>query len=150
MRQRKYFYLALTVVVLLSVILVMNLFLHYSWAEPQRQVQVALLAGEICTEQDQEILSVYEQILKEEGFSYRVVSPAELAGYVPGQLQGRYQAIVAPEKINAGMTEETAAIIDSYVRDQGGSVLFSLDPATALTGGAGQPLPLLVDRWVKI
>lgn len=145
MRQRKYFYLALTVVVLLSVILVMNLFLHYSWAEPQRQVQVALLAGEISTEQDQEILAVYEQILKEEGFSYRVVSPAELAGYFPGQLQGRYQAIVAPEKINAGMTEETAAIIDAYVRDQGGSALFSLDPATALNGGAGQPLPLLVD-----
>lgn len=145
MSQRKITYYALSAVALFSVLMAMTLFLHYSWAEPTRLVQVALLVGEIRTEQDKEVLAVYEQILKEEGFPYRVVWPAELTGYAPGELKGRYQAIVAPEVINSRMTQETADILSSYVSDQGGAVLFSLDPATLVTSGEQQPMPLLVD-----
>ncbi len=143
MGQKKYFYVAPAAVVLLAVALIMTLFLHYSWAEPYRPVQVALLAGEIANGQDRDILAVYEQILREEGFSYRVVEPAELADCAPGQLQMRFQAIVAPEKINAGLTGETAAIISSYVKEQGGCVLFSMDPATEIPGGDLRSTPLM-------
>jgi len=68
---------------------------------------VALLAGEMRSEQDKEILAVYEQILQEEGFPYRVVWPEELTRYAPGELKSRYQAIVAPEVINSVMPRET-------------------------------------------
>lgn len=144
MRQIKIKYAALPAAMCL-ILIVMTFFLHYSWAEPNNVVQVALLAGEMRSEQDKEILAVYEQILKEEGFPYRVVWPAELTRYAPGELKSRYQAIVAPEVINSAMTRETADIISSYVRDQGGPVLFSLDPATVDAGGARQPEPLLAD-----
>ncbi|MFX4261658.1 hypothetical protein ACOBQJ_05615 [Pelotomaculum propionicicum] len=144
MRQKKITYAALAAA-MFSILIAMTFFLHYSWAEPNNLVQVALLVGELRTEQDKEILAVYEQILKEEGFPYRVVWPAELTGYAPGELKGRYQAIVAPEAINSTMTRDTADIISSYVRDQGGPVLFSLDPATVAAGGDQQPAPLLAD-----
>jgi hypothetical protein len=145
MNKRKTMYFALATAAVLSILLAANLFIHFSWAEPTRLVQVALLAGEVRSEQDKLILAVYEQILNEEGFPYRVVKPAELTGYAPGELKGRYQAIVVPENINSTMSQETADIISSYVRDEGGYALFSLDPATVIPGGAQRTVPLLAD-----
>lgn len=145
MKKRKITYLIIAAASFLSIILATNLLLHFSWAEPNSIVQVALLAGEVRSDKDKLVQAVYEQILKEEGFPYRVVSPAELTGYAPGELRGRYQAIVAPENINAAMTRETADIISSYVRDEGGCALFSLNPATSNPDGDQRPDPLLVD-----
>jgi hypothetical protein len=145
MKKRKITYLIIAAASFLSIILATNLLLRFSWAEPNSIVQVALLAGEVRSDKDKLVLAVYEQILKEEGFPYRVVSPAELTGYAPGELRGRYQAIVVPENINAAMTRETADIISSYVRDEGGCALFSLNPATSDPDGAQRPDPLLVD-----
>ncbi len=145
MKKRKITYLVIAAASFLSIILATNLLLRFSWAEPNSIVQVALLAGDVRSDKDKLVQAVYEQILKEEGFPYRVVSPAELTGYAPGELRGRYQAIVVPENINAAMTRETADIISFYVRDEGGCALFSLNPATSNPDGAQRPDPLLVD-----
>lgn len=145
MSRRKITYFAVAGAAMFTILLAMTLFLHYSWAEPNRLIQVALLAGDVRSEQDKQILAVYEQILNEEGFPYRVVTPAELTGYAPADLKGRYQAIVAPEVINSTMSRETADIIASYVRDQGGFALFVMDPATVIPGGGQQAAPLLAD-----
>lgn len=145
MSKRKITLITLAAASFFSVLLAMTLFLHYSWAEPTRLVQVALLAGDAPSEQDKLILAVYEQILEEEGFPYRVVTPSELTGYAPEYLKGRYQAIVVPEVVNAAMSQETAGIITSYVKVHGGCALFSMDPATKIPAGEKRSVPLLAD-----
>ncbi|MCL6559298.1 MAG: hypothetical protein K6U74_10975 [Firmicutes bacterium] len=134
--------------VILSVLIIIwaqNLALHDSWAEPAGTVQVALLAGDRQSEQGKLILAAYEQVLKEEGFLYRVVSPGELAGQGAAELKNHYEALVVPEAVNVEMPPEVAGVIRSYVTDFGGSVLLSLDPATETTGENPARQPFLAD-----
>ncbi|NLI12778.1 hypothetical protein [Pelotomaculum propionicicum] len=144
MRQKKLTY-SLVAVAISSILLAGTLFLHFSWAEPTKVVRIGILAGEAQSEKQKLILAVYEQLLNEEGFLYKVISPAELEIFGAEGIKSRYETLVIPENINAAMRPEIAEIIKSYVKDQGGSALFVLDPATITTGGEPQPAPLLAD-----
>lgn len=128
-----------------TILLAMTVLLHFSWAEPTSTVQVALLAGEQQTQEQKLIVTAYKQILDEEGFPYRVVSPAELAGYGAAGMKEHFEALVAPEYINTTMSPEIADIVKSYVRAQGGYVLLSLDPGTKVSGVSNRQAPLLAD-----
>jgi len=119
--------------------------IHFSWAEPTRTVQVGLLAGGRQAGQEKLILDAYEQALREEGFSYRPVSPGDLAEYGAAGVEERFDALVVPEYVNSAMPEETANVINSYVREQGGYVLLALDPASQTSGGAPRQAPLLAE-----
>lgn len=117
-----------------TVLMTLTAILHNSWAEPNETIRVGVLAGNLESEQDKLILSAYEQVLKEEGFPYQVVSPGDLAGG-SGGIQINYDALIVPEAINANMQEELSEAISSYVRDYGHDVLLVLDPATRAAGG---------------
>ena len=130
---------------LFTILLVLNVLLNYSWAEPTANVQVGLLAGEISTDRDKLILEAYKQVLGEEGFSFQVISPDEIIRSGAEGLKKNYEALIVPEFINAAMAPETEESIRSYVRDQGGAVLLSMDPATRLSGGMLRPQALLSD-----
>ena len=108
---------------LFTILLVLNVLLNYSWAEPTANVQVGLLAGESSTDRDKLILEAYKQVLGEEGFSYQVISPEEIIRSGAEGLKKNYEALIVPEFINAAMAPETEESIRSYVRDQGGAVL---------------------------
>ena len=144
MSQKNIAGIILLIVVLFTVLSALPLFLNNSWAEPDRTVQVGLLAGDIDSKQDKLILAAYEQVLEEEGFPYRVITPGVIAGY-NGRLREYFEALVVPEVINSDMTPENAEVISSYIRDEGGHVLLSLDPATRLPDGTQRPTPLLAD-----
>ncbi len=145
MRQKKITYSVLAIATFFSMLLAATIFLHFSWAEPTKVVRIGLLAGDLQSEQKKLILAVYEQLLTEEGFPYKVISPGELEIFGAEGIRGRYEALVIPENINADMPQEIAEIVKSYVRDQGGTALLALDPATRITEGAPQPVPLLTD-----
>lgn len=145
MSRKKITYFLLATIAFITVLLATTLFHRFSWAEPTKVVRVGLLACDSQSEQEKLILAVYEQILEEEGFPYKVVSPGELAVYGAEGVKARYEALVIPENINSAMPPETAEIVRSYVRDQGGFALLSLDPATRIPGGEAQPAPLLAD-----
>jgi len=135
----------LLVVCLFTSLPVLTDLLRASCAGPAGTVQVGLLAGDSQSEQGKLILSVYEQLLKEEGFQYQVVSPGDLAGYGGAGLKERFEALLVPEFINSAMTPEVAGVINSYVRDYGGQVLLVFDPATNTSGGAQDQTPRLAN-----
>lgn len=144
MRQKKTTYSMLAAAAFLA-FLSATLVLHFSWAEPTEVVRIGLLADDLQSDQKKLILAVYEQLLIEEGFPYKVISFNELEIYGASGVRNRYEALVIPEEINAAMPPEIAEILKSYVRDQGGSALFALDPATKIPGGGVQTVPLLTD-----
>lgn len=115
-------------------IMVITVIIHNSWAEPKETIRVGVLSSDSKSEQEQLILSAYEQILKEEGFPYQVVTPGDLSSST-GEIQINYDALVVPEVINANMQQELSNAISSYVHNDGGSVLLVLDPATKMAGG---------------
>lgn len=119
---------------LFTVILTLTAILHDSWAEPKAPIRIGVLAGALESEQDKLILSAYEQILKEEGFSYQVVTPAELVNSA-GEIHINYDALIVPEAVNAAIGEEFTQAISSYVQSYGHAVLLVLDPATRTAGG---------------
>lgn len=119
--------------------------LNNTWAQPSGAFKVALLADSGQSPQESLIVAAYEQILKEEGFKYDVISYNQLISMGAGQLKDSYEALIVPEIINSFMPPEVADPVYSFVRDEGGHVLLSLDPATRLTGGERRQLPLLAD-----
>lgn len=135
----------LVIVCFFTILLALTVLLHFSWAEPTRTVQVGLLAGDRQSEKGKLILAAYEQVLNEEGFPFRVISFDDLAGYGAVGIKNNFEALVVPETINSAMPPEIAGIISSYVRDQGGYALLSLDPATRSPGGTLRQTPLLAD-----
>lgn len=145
MSNKKITGLGLVVLCFFIILAFLTVLLHFSWAEPTKAVQVGLLAGNGRSEQEKLILAAYEQVLREEGFPYRLVSPGDLAGYGPAVVKENFEALVVPEYLNSTMSPETAEIISSYVREQGGYVLLSLDPATKTPEGAMRQAPLLAE-----
>ncbi|MCL6635078.1 MAG: hypothetical protein K6T29_04835 [Peptococcaceae bacterium] len=137
--------LALAVLCFFSILTGFTVLLHFSWAEPTKTVQVGLLAGEAHSEQERLILAAYKQVLEEEGFSCRQVSPEDVAGYGAAGLKGVFEALVVPEYVNSAMPPQVADVISSYVRVWGGFVLLSFDPATRAPGGGQRPEPLLAE-----
>lgn len=127
---------------LFTLALVLTATLHDSWAEPKAPMQVGVLANALESEQDKLVLSAYEQILREEGFAYKVVAPADLISN-SGEMVTNYDALIVPEVINAKMGEELAQAISSYVQSYGHDVLLVLDPATSTDGGEPRPAGLL-------
>jgi hypothetical protein len=119
---------------LFTLLLTLTAILHNSWAEPDETIRVGILAATLESEQDKLVLSAYEQILKEEGFPYQVVNPAELVSS-SGEIQINYDALIVPEAINATINEDLSQAISSYVRSYGYDVLLVLDPATRTDGG---------------
>lgn len=118
---------------------------HISWAGQPRPVSAALLATDTGTEQAKLILAAYEQVLREEGFPYRVISGAELDGYGGRGLKENFEALIVPEYLNAVMTPESAGVISAYVTQHGGQVLLSFDPATVSPDAGPLPKPLLAE-----
>jgi len=135
----------LALVCLSAILPALTVLLHTSWAEPARNVQVGLLAGDRESEQGKLILAVYEQLLKEEGFPYQVVTPGDLAGYGGAALKEHFEALVVPECLNSAMPPGVAGLISSYVREYGGQVLIVFDPATETLEGMQRQVPLLAD-----
>ncbi|MDD4238008.1 MAG: polysaccharide deacetylase family protein [Desulfotomaculaceae bacterium] len=127
---------------LFALLLTLTVILHHSWAEPNGAIRVGVLAGDLKSEQEQLILSAYEQILKEEGFPYQVVTPGELVSS-SGEIQINYDALIVPEVINATMQDSLAQAISAYVRNYGHDVLLVLDPATRTDGGESRQAGLL-------
>jgi len=145
MRQKKITYSLLAAATLFSILLAATMFLRFSWAEPTKVVRIGLLTGDVQSEKQKLILDVYEQLLNEEGFLFKFISPVELEIFGAEGIRGRYEALVIPESINTAMAPEIADIIKAYVKDQGGSALFVLDPATRTSEGEPQTAPLLAD-----
>jgi len=135
----------LALVCLSAILTALVILLHTSWAEPARAVQVALLAGDRESEQGKLILSVYEQLLKEEGFPYQVITPGNLMRYDGAGLKEHFEALVVPENLNSTMPPEIAEVINSYVREHGGQALLVFDPATENLEGMQRQVPLLAD-----
>jgi len=144
MMNKKYICILVIICLLIS-LPVLTVLLRTSSAGPAGTVQVALLAGDRQSEQGKLILSVYEQLLEEEGFPYQVISSGDLAGYGGSGLKERFEALLVPEFINSAMTLEVAGAINSYVRDYGGQVLLVFDPATKTSGSTQNQTPLLAD-----
>lgn len=119
---------------LFTIVLALTAILHDSWAEPKAPIRVGVLSGALESDQDKLVLSAYEQILKEEGFSYQVVAPADLSRSAGGTVIN-YDALIVPEVINANMSEELTQAISSYVQNYGHDVLLVLDPATRTDDG---------------
>jgi len=125
-----------------TLLLTLTAILHNSWAEPNETIRVGVLSGDLKSEQDKLILSAYEQILKEEGFPYQVVTLGDLVNST-GKITNNYDALVVPEAINATMPQEISQAISSYVLSYGGSVLLVLDPATKAADGELRQVGLL-------
>ncbi len=118
--------------------------LHFSWAQPDRTVQVGLLAGNgEFYEQEGLILAAYEQILKEEGFPHRRLFLDDLEVYGARGLKERFEALIVPEFVNAFMPAGAAKVIEDYVREEGGCVLVVLDAASKDESGSLLLSPLL-------
>ncbi|OPX83864.1 MAG: hypothetical protein A4E53_04466 [Pelotomaculum sp. PtaB.Bin104] len=134
-----------TILIIISLLAISILIIHASWSEPLQSLQVGLLAANCDTEQENLLLTVYEQLLKEEGFNYRVITPDELAGYSGATLREHFEAVVVPEYINTLMPPEIAELINSYVVDYAGKALLVFDPATKSADGGQRQVPLLAD-----
>ncbi|OPY60464.1 MAG: hypothetical protein A4E56_02666 [Pelotomaculum sp. PtaU1.Bin065] len=135
----------LIVISLFTSLPVLTLLLHASSAEQSGVVQVGLLVGDRESEQGKLILSAYEQLLKEEGFPYQVVSPGDVAGFGGAGLQERFEALLVPEFVNSSMPPDVAEVINSYVREHGGQVLLVFDPATKDLGNTQDQAPRLAN-----
>ncbi|HOV80051.1 MAG TPA: hypothetical protein PK728_08050 [Bacillota bacterium] len=130
---------------LFTVLLTMTLILHFSWAEPDKNVQVGILAGEPGNEQYKLVLAAYEQVLNEEGFPCKVLTANDIQVYGAAGIKDRFEALIVPEHMNSAMSAENAGIISSYVRDYGGFVLLAFDPATKAGDGSFRQTPLLAE-----
>lgn len=119
--------------------------LNNTWAQPSGATKVALLADSAQFPKDSLIVAAYEQLLKEEGFKYDVINYNEIISMGAGELKDSYEALIVPEFINSSMPPEVADPIYSFVRDEGGHVLLTLDPATRLAGGERRQTPLLAN-----
>jgi hypothetical protein len=145
MKKKKMAGLILIAFLILTVFLSLTPRQHLSWAAQPRPISVALLATDAGSEQAKLILTAYEQVLREEGFPYRVITGADLDGYGANGLKENFEALLVPEHLNALMTPESAGVISAYVRLHGGQVLLSFDPATMLPGTGALPEPLLAE-----
>lgn len=141
----KKYVITLVVICLFASLPVLALFIRTSSAQPSGVVQVGLLAGDRQSDQGKLILSVYEQLLKEEGFPYQVVSPGDLAGFGGAGLKERYEALLVPEFVNSSMPPDVAGVMNSYVTDNGGQVLLVFDPATKDLGDSPNQAPWLAN-----
>lgn len=142
MNSKKYISIVLIICILVS-LPVSTTILNTATAEVSGIVQIGLLAGDRQSEQGKLILSVYEQLLREEGFPYQVVWPGDLAEFGGAGLKERYEALLVPEFVNSSMPPDAAKVINSYVRDSGGQVLLVFDPATKDLGGSPSQTPQL-------
>lgn len=145
MNIKKIIGLSLCLAALFIILVTHVVFPHSSWAEPNKTVQVCLLAGDLKSEQEKLVLAAYEQVLNEEGFPYRLTYPGEIEAYGASALKEHFEALVIPEYMNTTMPPETAGVINSYVREQGGYVLLALDPATRAPDGTLRQAPLLAE-----
>ncbi|MCL6638737.1 MAG: hypothetical protein K6T80_03535 [Firmicutes bacterium] len=143
MTRKKAAGLTLIVLFFLSVFFSLTPRQHQSWASQPRPVAVALLAGDTASEQGRLILACYEQVLREEGFPYRVISEQDLIGYGGGGLDEYFDALIVPEYINSAMSPEAAEVIGAYATRHGGKVLLAFDPGTVMPAGGLRPEPLL-------
>jgi len=116
---------------------------HLSWAQPARTIQVGVLVMDRQTDQEMFTLSAYEQLLKEEGFPYQILSRSDLKNLMAGDSQDDLAALIVPEYVNAVMSPADADAISSYVREKGGKVLLVLDPAIRPDSRSFYPTPLL-------
>lgn len=133
-------------IVVLFLLAAVSAVLHFSWAQPDRTVQVGLLAGDgEFTEQQSLILASYEQVMKEEGFSCRRLFLHDLEVYGARGLKERFDALIVPEFVNAFVPVGAVKVIEDYVRSEGGYVLVVWDAASKDESGSPLPLPLLAD-----
>ncbi|MHB1043570.1 MAG: hypothetical protein ACYC0Q_12150, partial [Eubacteriales bacterium] len=116
---------------------------HFSWAGQSGAVSVAVLAADSVPEQAKLILTAYEQVLNEEGFSYRVISAEDLNRNGSYGLKENFDALIVPEYLNSKISPETANIISDYAKINSGQVLLSFDPATGLPDMGLRPKSLL-------
>lgn len=130
--------------IFILILLLLMVTVHFSWAEPARIIKVGILAtGQ--SEQGKFTLSAYEQLLKEEGFSYRVLSQSDLRNLADGEVKDDLEALIVPEYINTVMTPDAAGAVSTYVKEKGGKVLLALDPAIGPDNQSFYPAPLLAD-----
>ncbi|MDD3654472.1 MAG: hypothetical protein PHO01_09855 [Desulfotomaculaceae bacterium] len=128
---------------ILCLLSITTILIHASWSGPLQTIQVGLLISNCKTEQEKLILAVYEQLLKEEGFNYRIITPGELVGQSGENLKKHFEALVVPEYVNSLMPSEIAELINTYVLNNGGKAMLVFDPATKFPDGEQRQAPLL-------
>lgn len=118
-------------------------------AEPSGQAsmeQVGLMIGEapLMGQEGEKIVKAYEQVLREEGFSFNRVTWTELASLTPLQRILQYKALILPEKINAVLPPGAKEILREFV-ERGGKILLVFDPGSRSPEGTTLTIPLLAE-----
>jgi hypothetical protein len=75
-------------------------------------------------------LTVYSQMLEEEGFPHEVVDARSLEGLTPQELKGKFIALILPEDVDRNVSKALAHLVERYVSEAGGKALIGFDAGT--------------------
>lgn len=95
--------------------------------EDGQEIKAAIVYSPSSSSKESSTLSVYKQILEEEGFPHEIVTADALLALQPDALKKQYAALILPEDVNRKLPQAVCQLLEQYASVHGGKVLIVFD-----------------------